>query len=337
MSTITPSTVVPAEGVALNERYLRLLRRYDGRAVRSKRWMLALWGVSTALTWVPLLLAIATLADWLPEGFDRWLRVAILPTAGVANAAVTVAQMVLLFRSRWLKHRAATERLRENCMRFRSRLNAFERDDAVEHFRTALDELEKEVDDRRQVRLWDRIPLSYVIGLKRLPEKLRIPIDHSPDKGLYPRCDDPEETETIVIRERLRSQQRWHLLKARWFSRRYLALQIGIVLLGLSSAAYGWWFGHHLAPLALFSTATLFLIAYRERLGYDQLCVRYTRIVEALEQIEREHAARMAGEASAAQRLEWLRQTAARVELSLASEFQYWYFGRENFGSATSP
>jgi hypothetical protein len=335
MSTLTPATVPSTEDPALNERYLRLLRHYDACAVRSKRWMLTLWGVSMGLTWVPLLLAIAALAGWLPEGFDRVLLVAILPGAGLANAVVTIGQIVSLLRSRWLKYRAATERLRENCMRFRARLDVFGGDDAARHFGTALDELEKEVDDRRLVRLWDRIPWSYLVGMKPLPEKLRAPFEHSPDRGLYPRCDDSESAEAVVVLGRLRNQQHWHLLKARSYSRRYLALQAGIVLLGLASAAYGWLFGRHLAPLALFSTATLFLIAYRDQLGHAALCVRYARIVETLEQVEREYALLNSGGAvNAAQRLEWLRQTAARVERSLASEFQYWYFGRENFSRA---
>lgn len=341
MSTITPPVVLPAEDHALNERYLRLLQDYDSRAIRSKRWMLTLWGVSMLLTWVPLLLAIAQLAKWLPEGFYNLLVSAILPGAGFANAAVTIAQLVFLLRNRWLKYRAATERLRENCMRFRVRLNVFCGEDAAHHFRAALDELEQEVGDRRPFHLWDRIPWSYLIGLQPLPDKLRAPLDHSPDKGLYPRCDDAATAETIIILERLRNQKRWHLLKARSYSRRYLAFQFGIVLLGLASATYSWlyWlagYQRELPPLAMFSMATLCLIAYRERLGYAQLCVRYTRIVETLEQIEREYdALKKAGAASAAQRLDILRKTAARVERSLASEFQYWYFGRENFGSAT--
>lgn len=338
MSTVTAPAVLPAEDRTLNERYLRLLRDYDDRAVRSKRWMLMLWHASMLLTWVPLLLAIAALARGLPEGFYRSLVIAILRIAGFANAMVTIAQLVSVFRNRWLRYRAATERLRENCMRFRARLNLFCGEDAAHRFRAALNELEKEVSNRRPLRLWDRILWSYLIGLQPLPEKLRAPLGHSPDKGLYPRCDEPEAAETIVILERLRNQQRWHLLKARWYSQLYLVLQVAIVLLGLTSAAYRWEFGyeHQLPTLALLSTATLCLIAYRERLGYAQLCVRYTRIVETLEQIEREYNQRKVGVENAAQRLEWLRQTAARVERSLASEFQYWYFGRENFGSATS-
>jgi hypothetical protein len=338
MSTVTPPAVHPAEDCALNERYLRLLRDYDACAVRSKRWMLTLWNASMLLTWVPLLLAIAALAYGLPEGSYHRLVVVILRSAGFANAVVTIAQMVSLFRNRWLKYRAATERLRENCMRFRARLNNFCGDDAAQTFRAALDELEEEVNDRRPLHLWDRIPWSYLVGLQPLPEKLHAPLDHSPDKGLYPRCDEADTAETIVILERLRNQQRWHLLKARWYSRLYLLLQVVIVFLGLTSAAYRWQFGYEqLATLALFSTATLCLIAYRERLGFAQLCVRYARIVETLEQIEREYdASKVGGAESAAQRLEWLRQTAARVERSLASEFQYWYFGRENFGSAAS-
>jgi hypothetical protein len=137
--------------------------------------------------------------------------------------------------------------------------------------------------------------------------------------AVYPRCDEPQTAETIVVLERLRSQQRWHLLTARRCSQCYLALRIGIVLLGLASAAYVWPAGRqHLAPLALVSTAMLLcLIAYREQLGYAQLCVRSTRIVETLEQIEREYdTQKEEGIADTAQRLEWLRQTAARVERS---------------------
>lgn len=344
MSTITPPVVLSAEDHALNARYLSLVRHYDACAVRYKRWMFMLWSASMLLTWIPLLLAIPALPRgvWLSERFYHLLVDAILPCAGFANALLTIAQLMFLFRSRWLKYRAATERLRENCMRFRACLNVFCGDNAAHHFKTALDELEKEVSDRRPFRLWDRIPWSYLVGLQPLPEKLRDPLDHAPDEGLYPRCEDPKTAETIIIFKRLRNQQRWHLLKARWYSRVYLLLQVGIVLLGLASASYSslrWLAGaeRDLVPLVLFATATLCLIAYRERLGYAALCVRYTRIVETLEQIERDYDALKKGEeASTAQRLEWLRQTAARVERSLASEFQYWYFGRENFGSATS-
>jgi hypothetical protein len=337
MSTATPPAVLPAESRALNERYLRLLQDYDDRAIRSKCWMLTLWNASMLLTWVPLLLAISALAYGSPDAPYHARVVAILRGAGFANAVVTIAQMVSLFRNRWLKYRAATERLRENCMRFRARLNKFCGDDAAQTFSTALDELEEEVSDRRPFHLWDRIPWSYLIGLQPLPGKLRVPLGHSPNKGLYPRCEEPETAYTIVILERLRNQQRWHLLKARWYSRLYLLLQVGIVLLGLTSAAYRWQFGdQQLATLALLTTAALCLIAYRERLGYAPLCVRYTRIVEALEQIENEYnALKEEGIADKAQRLERLRQTAALVERSLASEFQYWYFGRENFGSAS--
>jgi hypothetical protein len=342
MSTVTPPVVLPAEDAALNARYLALVQHYDACAVRYKRWMLLLWNASMLLTWVPLLLAIPALPRgvWLSEQFYRLLVNTIMPCAGLTNALLTIVQLVFLFRSRWLKYRAATERLRENCMRFRARLHVFSDQDAAKHFQTALDELEKEVNDRRPFRLWDHIPWSYLVGLRPLPEKLRDRLDQAPNEGLYPRCDDPETAETIVIFKRLRNQQRWHLLKARRYSRIYLLLQVEVVLLGLASPLYRV-LTHpdvrDLVPLALFATATLCLIAYRERLGYAALCVRYTRIVDTLEQIEREYEAlKKEKAASPAQHLEWLRQTAARVERSLASEFQYWYFGRENFGNATS-
>jgi hypothetical protein len=73
--------------------------------------------------------------------------------------------------------------------------------------------------------------------------------------------------------------------------RRYLALQAGVVLLGLASAAYGWYVGHELGPLSFFSTATLFLMAFRDQMAYPALCLRYTRIADTLAQIEAEYRA----------------------------------------------
>jgi len=96
------------------------------------------------LTWVPLMLAIAAPSGRLPTWLVQGLPEPILPTAGLANSLVTVAQLLFMFRGRWLKYRAATERLRENCMRFRAGLRPVNRDDAENAFGKALDELEKE-------------------------------------------------------------------------------------------------------------------------------------------------------------------------------------------------
>jgi hypothetical protein len=178
-----------------------------------------------------------------------------------------------------------------------------------------------------------------MIGLKPLPEKLRRKFEHTPDQGLYPRCGpNADVAETFILVDRLRNQQRWHLVGAGACSRWYLALQAGIVALGLFSAGYGWFVGKQFGPMALFSTATLFLVAWRELLGYAPLCVRYTRIAETLDRIEADFRELLRDNpaATSEQRLEWLRQAAARVEQTLASEFRYWYFGRENAGGGAA-
>jgi hypothetical protein len=224
-------------------------------------------------------------------------------------------------------------------MRFRVRLRPFAHDDAENSFRTALGELEQELTARQPLRFGDLIPWRYLVGLKPLPAKIRDELAHAPDGGLYPRFgEDIAAAEKLIIVERLQHQQRWHLAKAGQNSRRYLALQAGVVLLGLASAAYGWYVGHQLGPLALFSTATLFLIAFRDQMGYPALCLRYTRIAETLAQIEAEYQATVEQpvEPGGQKRTESLRNAAARVEQALASEFQYWYFGVENIGSAAS-
>ncbi len=336
--TTLPAAVTPPENAKLNERYRTLFARCDRLAINYKRSLLWLWTASMVLTWVPLLLAIAAMSGWLPSGIDPLLLTVVLPWAGFTNSVVTAAQFVFAFRGRWLKYRAAAERLRENCMRFRVRLTPFADADAEERFRTALDELETELDDRKPLRLWDAIPWAYLVGLKPLPEKLRGPFDHTPDRGLYPRCDPDIDAEKIIILDRLRNQQRWHLVGAGSCSRRYLLLQAGIVLLGLASAGYGWFVGRHFGPLALFSTATLFLVSWRELLGDAPLCVRYTRIEKTLDDIETEYRKLLDANPSATpqQRLEWLRHAAARVEQALASEFQYWYFGRQNIGGTAA-
>ncbi len=323
----------------LNARYKRLLTHCDNQAMSYKRRLFALWGLSMGLTWVPLMMAIAALSGWLPTWLVRQLPETILPAAGLANSVVTIAQLIFSFRGRWLKYRAATERLRDNCMRFRAHLRLFRIDETGTRFRIALEELEKALGERQAFHWKDWLPRSYLIGLKPLPKMLRDPMPHAPDEGLYPRCgDDLDAAERTIIRERLENQRRWHLVKAGQFSRRYLALQAGIVLLGVASSVYGWLVGHELGPLALFSTATLFLIAYREQMVYPGLCLRYQRIADTLAQIEAEYRALLATPSAdpVSQRAEGLRNAAARVEQTLASEFQYWYFGVENIGSAAA-
>ncbi len=80
------------------------------------------------------------------------------------------------------------------------------------------------------------------------------------------------------------------------------------------------------------------MIANREQMAYAALCLRYTRIADTLAQIEADYRTLLARPqaAAAAQRAELLRDAAARVEQALASEFQYWYFGSENVGSAAA-
>ena len=336
----TAESALASGDTELNNRYTGLLRHYDAAAIRYKRRLFTLWCVSMGLTWVPLMLAIAGLAGWLPTTWhNHILPMIILPTTGFANALATITQLLFTYRGRWLKYRAATEHLRENCMRFRARLRPFHHDDAEKSFRIALDELETEMGERKPFRWTNVAPWRILIVLQALPEKIRGEPAHAPDEGLYPRCgDDLDAAEAMIVVERLRNQQRWHLAKARQYSRSYLALQAGIVLLGLASAALGWLVGRHLGQLALFSTATLFLIAFREQLSYGALCLRYTRIAATLEQIETDYRAQLASlpAPAPAQRAEILRDAAARVEQALASEFQYWYFGTENMGSAAS-
>ncbi len=223
-------------------------------------------------------------------------------------------------------------------MRFRARLDPFNDARAEERFRRALDELEEEVGARKPFRLRDLIPWGYLIGLKPLPETLRVDFPHAPDQGPEPRWgDDLAAAEAMILEQRLRNQQRWHLVKAGTYSRRYLALQAGVVLLGLAPTLYGWIVGPTLGPMLLFSVGNLALVAWRDQMGYPSLCLRYTRIAEALGEIEASYRQRKATpDSTPEQHLHWLRQAAARGERTLASEFQYWYFGHGNFGAASS-
>jgi hypothetical protein len=63
----------------LNKRYTQLLHHYDAEAIRYKRHLFTLWGVSMGLTWVPLILAIAAMSEWLPNWSVLALQEFILP------------------------------------------------------------------------------------------------------------------------------------------------------------------------------------------------------------------------------------------------------------------
>lgn len=125
----------------------------------------------------------------------------------------TVAQLFLMFRGRWLKYRAATERLRENCMRFCTHLRPFNHNDAEQKFRIALDELDTELGEKQKLNWNDLIPWRYLTGLKPLPEELRDELPHAPDDGLCPcrvnNLDRAERLTNTALRFSATARCRW--------------------------------------------------------------------------------------------------------------------------------
>jgi hypothetical protein len=338
------STQVTVPESSIETRYRQMLADYDGWAIRFKAVLFWLWSASMFLTWVPLLLAVVAMWFPLPAAVADPLLWYILPVAGVVNAIITFFQAFFVFRSSWLRNRTAAERLRGVAMRFRAGVAPFNGPDAEKQLDHVLDDVRQEASDRPVAGTGEEsarlLPWWWHLCFEPLPPELRTLPAHAPDVGLYPRlADEPvEAAELVIVEQRLRHQRRWHFLRAQLYARIYLGLQAGIVLLGVVSGIYGLCLGRAFGLYAFTTSCTLFLVAWRELLGYASIGLRYYRLQRTLGRIEasyRAHVQRYGAQATPADRLDWLRTVAVQVEQTLASDFEVWRIGRDSLGTTT--
>jgi hypothetical protein len=317
MSTATPT---PAQ---LNEQYLKQLRDYDSTAVRYKWWYQCLWTLTTFLTWITLLLAIAGLRGLLGDSAFFVLHW-VIPTAGVCVTGLTIAQTFMGLQGKWLKYRAVAERMRDACMRYRARLAPFHEDNADTEFDRYLKDTAEIIEHGRGQEVFNQNRLRYLLSLVWLPPGLEKEFTHTPDEGIFPRLTpDAAPDDALVLDGRLRNQRRWHLMKARTYFRRYVCFQVGLVMLSLCSTLYGYLHGRDFGVIALTMTMSMMFIAWRDFLDYGPLFLRYTKIAGNLGELERMYRD-IEWPFDDPEHLERLRTLANNVEHSLSTEFQRW-------------
>ena len=323
MSTPPAPATDPA---SLNADYLRLLHRFDGLAVRYKRHRQWVWNLATFLTWLTLILAIAGLANLLPETWVPAVLLAVIPGAGAGVSFLTLLQTAIGLQGRWLKYRAAAERLREGAMRYRACLPPYDRPDAAAKFRAFLDEAEAAA---RPGGMAERFRRHYFLSLFWMPPELRGATSHAPDEGIFDRCGgDFESDERMVLEGRLRSQRLWHVRRARQYCQRFLVLQAILVVLGLVETFHTFLLGPAFTAVAFCTTCSLMLIAWRDFLDYGPLALRYVKIAGNLGEIEQAYR-EGASPFDSGTPAERLRRLCEAVEQTLASEFQLWYASQQ--------
>jgi|GEM_PF-3725507 len=302
-----PPTDGPHE--TLNHRYLHVRTRYDERAMWYKRWRIRLWLIALCATWGPLLLAILGLSGRLTADWNAVLLHNVIPILGTVNFAVNTIQVVTSPRGRWLEYRAATERLREQAMLFRTGLPPYDTPDAERRFNELLNQLTDRLgaDDpshpARPGRGWLRTVIATVafwrsvawrifvgrlsLALRGLPAPLRESIDHPPDDGLFPRFTELSPTDRVaLVRRRLLHQRLWHLRKSGRYYSWYLTFQLSIAGLSALIAGYSYFVGRSFFWYGAATAASLSLMAWRDFLECAPLSMRYYQLARSLEELE---------------------------------------------------
>jgi hypothetical protein len=306
----------------LNQRYLDRLRHFDRAAVRRKRAYQAVWMVIIVLTWLTLLLAIAGLAFPEQEWFRRVVLQWLIPAAGSAVTVLTVLQTTLGLRGRWLRYRAAAERLRRACMLYRAGVPPFAGAGAADELARHIEEVGVVADRGKGKEFHERFEWNYFFDLLALPPELRNSYPHTPDEGLAPGLDD-----RAVLDGRLQHQRQWYVRKSRQNLLRFLGFQFAILAISLFNTLYVFFFGRAFVLVAVTTTVSLGLIACRDFLDCGMLFVRYLQAAGNLKEIEQAFHRREPPfrEGDGPERL---RRLVEQVEQTIASEFQFWYATR---------
>jgi hypothetical protein len=128
-----------------------------------------------------------------------------------------------------------------------------------------------------------------------------------------------------VLRGRLDSQERWHLLRARQFFRRWLCgFQLPILLIHAGNVALGLFVDRFLWVVGVSTSLSLMLYALRDQLDYGPLFGRYLRVAGNLRDVRSAYEAR-AEPFDVADDGARVRLLTQYVERLLGGESEYWY------------
>jgi hypothetical protein len=325
------STEVTVEG--LDRRFKDMLVQFDRGAVQRKRRYQALWMSITFLTFFNMILAALSEhfahEPWFhnPEESLSYKTLANIAFTGIGLTiiALTVVQTTAGLQGRWLAYRGAAERLRRICMLFRARLPPFDGPDPHRVMKEMLDEIERVAQKKDTDELRTRFSWRHAWTLWNMTDEQAVSSPSTPDRGLV---DGPLRHSDEVLDGRLHNQRRWYVRKARRYFRDYLLMQGGIVACSAFNAIHVFILGERqFWMIVVSSIISLGLIAVRDFLDWGPLFVRYLQTADSLKAIEDKYNEKKTPFDQPDDQAR-LKKLAEQVEMTLASEFQYWIYTR---------
>ncbi len=315
----------------LRQFYLARMHAFDRYAVRQKRIHRTVGVTTVVLAWLTLLLAVLGLVIDPPQSIRRVVLYYVIPFLGGSVAISIAFQTLFDLRGRWLRYRAAAERLREASMFYRAKLPPFDGPEA-----DANANFLEQTHDITQIGLTgsgkqfnDRFTLRYFFALFTLAPELRRDLPHTPDEGLAPRLGgDLDTDEKSVLDGRLRNQRKWHINKARSNFYLFLLFQFGIFTVASVNIIYPFVFERAFEWVAITSTVSLMIGNLRDFLGCNPLFQHYVKVAGNLADIEEDYMQRRSPFSPDLDDTERLRRLVDYTEQTLSSEFQYWYGSR---------
>ena len=310
--------------MGLNTSYRQLCTSLEKKSAFWKKVHQRVWTTVALLTLSNLLMAVLLLG-WRDAGAG-WHTLAdwAAPLFSGTVGALTLVQLTVGPKGRWLGYRAAVQKLWKECMHYRAHLPPYDSAGADEQFRSLLEEIGQQAADSHPSSPTDRLRHAVVRARDRfrLPQPPQDNFGHLPDDGPEPRLADLDHADETYIAGRLRSQEQWYLKKARENRTRYLIFQVGIILLTSASSLCVMVWGRQFWMVA--STATvLVLVAWRDFLDSYSLWFQYGFAAGQLRDIERAYRGLQPPFDTECTTIRF-RQLVAGVEAELFREFESW-------------
>jgi len=303
----------------LQTRYLDMLKKYDSAAMRCKQNRIIIWAFGLFCTWLPLMLAVAGLAKWLPGDWDPAVLHYVIPGVHTLAGILIVVQIIGTHRARWLQFRSAAERLRSEAMRFRTNSEPYHGTEDEKRFSQFLDDLQAETENPQKWSIGSLWNTRWRAALRMIP----LPSASSPpDEGLEPRVNELDrELAIAIVRDRVNNQIAWHLRKAGYYYRRYLGWQV-VLLSSYAVSMIRVMMVGHAYEVVLLGSVGLIVNAIRDFMEYGPLSWRYAQLAESLLATQARFESLLKDTTNPQLLLaEW----ANEVEERLAMEFRTWY------------
>ncbi len=288
----------------LNEKYSDTRRLFSKRSRLYKRRHQISWIVVWASVWLTLLLcilglAVSELKDVHAFGLalDTIVRDHIIPfvlhyvipSLGIVVAVFTALQVFFRFPVKWTSYRFATEHMNNVCMLYRAELPPFDdRGTADERLGRWIDKIESKAGTGKE------FGFRYIFQALRLPPDVHEETESLPRKGISPKLGGNSAAgekfdELAVIKGRLQDQRKYYILTARKYLLGFLSCQGLIILMSLVNIGYSWAFGRNLLVIALATTVSLAIIAWRDAGDYLQRAFQYLRSADELETVRNDY------------------------------------------------